>query len=328
MNEALQQVQVHGLQMLEDGILGVITGTKKLRDAFHEMAAAILQDLLKLAIEKYVIGSIANALGMGSGTPVAPAPAPRGGPVLSGRAYLVGEKGPEIFTPVERRQHHRQRQPHERARSGGNPMPGADLSQRFPRRRRAAVAGIRARLDRMDAELPARRGRHLHRRPRPLHHQEIATVKAPLTMPARSVGRQRFELQRQDYAAPEASGRIGGVQAGFPLWSGVWTLAEMRPEKSDEWRAFLAQIRGATRRFYGRDLKRPYPKPRTRAGLPGLTRAGGGAFDGSAAAWSETITTDGDSDSDAHQPARRVRAQPSAIISGSGGRRPRPAWPG
>jgi hypothetical protein len=36
MTEALQRVEVHGLQMLEDGILGVITGTMKLKDAFHK----------------------------------------------------------------------------------------------------------------------------------------------------------------------------------------------------------------------------------------------------------------------------------------------------
>jgi hypothetical protein len=113
-------------------------------------------------------------------------------------------------------------------------------------------------------------------------------------MPARSVGRQQFELQRVDYSAPEAGGRIGGVQAGFPLWSGVWTLAEMRPEKSDEWRAFMAQLRGATRRFFGFDMKRPFPKQHP--SFAGLTRAGGGAFDGTATAWSETLTADGDSD--------------------------------
>jgi phage-related minor tail protein len=99
MTEALQRVEVDGLQHLEDGLMGVITGTMKVKDAFHQMAAAILEDLLRIAIEKYIIGTITSALGLGTGgTPVAGARA-GGGPVMSGNAYLVGEKGPEIFTP-------------------------------------------------------------------------------------------------------------------------------------------------------------------------------------------------------------------------------------
>jgi hypothetical protein len=120
-------------------------------------------------------------------------------------------------------------------------------------------------------------------------------MKQPFDMPVRSVSRQQFELLRVDYSAPEASGRIGGVQAGFPLWMGAWQLAEMRPEKSDEWRAFMSSIRGSNRRFLGRDQKRTYPKAYA-SGFTGMTRAGGGAFDGSATSWSENITADDDSE--------------------------------
>lgn len=113
-------------------------------------------------------------------------------------------------------------------------------------------------------------------------------MKAPLEMPTMYVAQQQFELQRVDYAAPEASGRIGGVQAGFPLWAGVWTLGRMTADYSDQWRAWLTRLRGATRRFIGRDLARQYPREYP-DGLGGF-----GAFTGAAASWSQVIDSDGD----------------------------------
>jgi len=120
-------------------------------------------------------------------------------------------------------------------------------------------------------------------------------MKAPLEMPTSGASQQEFEPQRVDYGAPEASGRIGGVQAGFPLWMGVWTIGRIGAAKSDDFRAFMLELRGATRRFLGRDLGRPYPKEHI-GGFAGMTRAGGGAFDGTALDWSETINADGDSE--------------------------------
>lgn len=108
-------------------------------------------------------------------------------------------------------------------------------------------------------------------------------MKAPLEMPYKGASRQQFELQRVDYMSPEASGRVAGVQAGFPLWFAIWTLTEMRPEKSDEWRAFLSGLRGQTRRLLGSDRQRPLPL----TGLIGV---------GDASSWSETINADGDSE--------------------------------
>jgi hypothetical protein len=114
-------------------------------------------------------------------------------------------------------------------------------------------------------------------------------MKAPVEMPTMYVAQQQFELQRVDYSAPEASGRIGGVQAGPPLWSAVWTLGRMPEDNSDEWRAWLAAQRGATRRFIGRDLARQYPK------LYPDGFGDFGSFTGAASDWSETIQADGDS---------------------------------
>jgi phage-related minor tail protein len=63
------------------------------------LAAAILRDLSNLAIEKFVTGPINNVLGsILKSTPSYGARA-NGGPVTAGGAYLVGERGPELFTP-------------------------------------------------------------------------------------------------------------------------------------------------------------------------------------------------------------------------------------
>lgn len=119
-------------------------------------------------------------------------------------------------------------------------------------------------------------------------------MKQPAAMPTMYVVSQQFEQQRVDYGAPESSGRLGGVQAGFPLWTASWALGRMPMATSDQWRAWLSGMRGATRRFIGYDLGRLYPFAYP-AGFGGMTRAGGGSFDGTATSWSETITADGDS---------------------------------
>ena len=63
------------------------------------LAAAILRDLSNLAIERFVTGPINNVLGsILKSTPSSGARA-TGGPVTAGGAYLVGERGPELFAP-------------------------------------------------------------------------------------------------------------------------------------------------------------------------------------------------------------------------------------
>jgi len=118
-------------------------------------------------------------------------------------------------------------------------------------------------------------------------------MKAPLVMPESGMSQQSFEPQRIDYAAPEAGGRIGGVQAGFPLWAATWTVGTVGQAKSDEIRSFLAELRGAIRWFYGRDLARPYPKQYPE-GFSGMTRFDGSAFDGSATSWSQSVDANAD----------------------------------
>lgn len=67
--------------------------------SISRMAAAILSDLSRLAIERAVTGPLSAALGgLFSGGRLFGARAD-GGPVAAGGAYLVGERGPELFRP-------------------------------------------------------------------------------------------------------------------------------------------------------------------------------------------------------------------------------------
>lgn len=118
-------------------------------------------------------------------------------------------------------------------------------------------------------------------------------MKAPLDMPTSGVAQQQFEPQRVDFLAPEAGGRVGGVQAGFPRWVAMWTIGRVGVAKSDELRSFVNECRGAIRTFYGRDQARPFPKAYP-AGFAGMSRAAGGSFTGSATAWSQSIDANDD----------------------------------
>lgn len=62
MNEALQNVAANGLKSLEDGIMSVIDGTKSLGKAFRDVASSIISDLLRISIQKAIIGPLAGAL--------------------------------------------------------------------------------------------------------------------------------------------------------------------------------------------------------------------------------------------------------------------------
>ena len=101
-----------------------------------------------------------------------------------------------------------------------------------------------------------------------------------------------FKPERIDFASPEAGGRQGGVQAGWPLWMARLEINRADEEGGEQWEAFFDRLRGRIRRFYAFDPRREYPKA-YRAGFDGLVRAGtSAAFDGSATSWSQVIDSD------------------------------------
>lgn len=112
MSEALEGVATNGLASLIDGVSDVSRGFEGLASTVENVANQIVQSLLKIALQKGVealFSSLFPGAGGGGGSGIGDggmARGPRlagarakGGPVIGGKAYLVGERGPEIFSP-------------------------------------------------------------------------------------------------------------------------------------------------------------------------------------------------------------------------------------
>jgi hypothetical protein len=114
-------------------------------------------------------------------------------------------------------------------------------------------------------------------------------MKAPVEMPyGKGIALQSFQLQRVNYVAATQDGRVGGVQAGWPLWNAIYGLTRMAEDDSDAWEAFNDDQRGGIRLFIGRDLKRQWPKVYP-DGFGDF-----GSFTGAASSWSSTVDANGD----------------------------------
>lgn len=117
------------------------------------------------------------------------------------------------------------------------------------------------------------------------------TITYPRAMPSTRVLRHYFEPQPAQAEAPENGGRGVGVSLGETLWQMKLDTTPGSEAEFDLWRAWLASLRGSQRLFYGRDMYRPLPRMYP-LGFGDLTRAGGGAFDGTSSTWeigSDTI---------------------------------------
>lgn len=106
-NEAIESIEVRGLQQLNSELTEAILGAKSLGAAFSSVADQIIKDLLRIAIQQLIIQPLATSLFGGAGG-VAGAALPLvgglfggaragGGPVAAGKTYLVGERGPELL---------------------------------------------------------------------------------------------------------------------------------------------------------------------------------------------------------------------------------------
>jgi tape measure domain-containing protein len=62
-HEALDGVEARGLQNLEDGLVGIVTGTESVSHAFKKMANEMIADLARLAIQKAIVAAIGGAGG-------------------------------------------------------------------------------------------------------------------------------------------------------------------------------------------------------------------------------------------------------------------------
>lgn len=64
-NEAFKGVEADGLQSLEDGLVGIISGTESVGSAFKKMANQIIADLARIYIEKFIVSLVGSLSGGG-----------------------------------------------------------------------------------------------------------------------------------------------------------------------------------------------------------------------------------------------------------------------
>jgi len=119
MQENIQNLTKQGLNGMTDALTAGITGAANFADAMKSMAKSVVDSLIKMLIQKYIVdaafGAITGFIGgsdrMATGaTATMSGPASNyfvpsmsgkaiGGSVQSGQPYMVGERGPEMFVP-------------------------------------------------------------------------------------------------------------------------------------------------------------------------------------------------------------------------------------
>ncbi|MBN8966125.1 MAG: hypothetical protein J0H89_12275 [Rhizobiales bacterium] len=102
-NLNLENLAVQGLNSLSNELADVVTGTKSVQDAFKNMASLILRELARIAISKAFAGLLGGLLGGDASGGILSGlfggARAEGGPINPGKAFLVGERGPEVVIP-------------------------------------------------------------------------------------------------------------------------------------------------------------------------------------------------------------------------------------
>ena len=60
--QQMQSVTMNGINTMEDGLVGLINGTKTAADAFRDMASSIVNDLIRMQIQKSITGPLSGFL--------------------------------------------------------------------------------------------------------------------------------------------------------------------------------------------------------------------------------------------------------------------------
>lgn len=102
--ERLKSISETMESSMEDAFMSMVDGTMSAKDAFRAMARDIIAQLYRVLVVQRLVGSFDAQAGTGSGIVGAIMGAfggarANGGPVSSGKSYLVGERGPELFVP-------------------------------------------------------------------------------------------------------------------------------------------------------------------------------------------------------------------------------------
>jgi hypothetical protein len=100
LNQAMESVVVGGMTALEESLVNLVKGTMSVKDAFKSMANSIINDLIRMAIQQSITAPLAQMFGLQASSPSVPlSPRAIGGSVQSGKPYMVGERGAEMFVP-------------------------------------------------------------------------------------------------------------------------------------------------------------------------------------------------------------------------------------
>jgi hypothetical protein len=87
---------------LTSGFMAMVDGTKTAKDAFRDMAKAIIAELYKVLVVQQLVGSVKEGTGLAGAISSAlgfSGARASGGQVTANKAYLVGERGPEMLVP-------------------------------------------------------------------------------------------------------------------------------------------------------------------------------------------------------------------------------------
>jgi len=110
----LEKLADQAITGLGQSFTDAITGAKKFSDAIKAMAKSVIDSLIRILIQKYIVDAAFGVITQGIGgltkqggvhqahNQAVPVSGKRamGGPVAGGRPYLVGERGPELMVPA------------------------------------------------------------------------------------------------------------------------------------------------------------------------------------------------------------------------------------
>ena len=84
---------------MEDALTGFMMGTNTAKDAFKQFATSIVQDLIRIQVQKMITQPLSQAIGGIDFSSIFSGARASGGTVTGGNAYMVGEQGAEVFVP-------------------------------------------------------------------------------------------------------------------------------------------------------------------------------------------------------------------------------------
>lgn len=108
-------------------------------------------------------------------------------------------------------------------------------------------------------------------------------VTYPRAFAPHKIGNIKWTLDRRDVTTMDGTGRLSGAQIGRPMWRFEFDYVALDDQESVSWEAWIRSLKGAAHGFIMWDARRRYPRAYP-GGWAGMTRHGGGAFDGTAPA--------------------------------------------